>query len=541
MDKKLIIIGLDGGTFNIIDPLIKKGKLPFIDSLMKEGSHGILKSTIPPITAPAWTSFMTGKNPANHGLFDFERINPKTGKSELTYSNNCYSATLWNYLNEAGKKVILVNVPMTYPPKAIDGIVISGFPVPDNVNYVYPPHMYDYIQKLGYCTDWTKMVSKKKNIFISKVKVMKEIEKIRIKVFSELLSKHEWDVAMVVISGTDHISHREWQKGNRSTVENYYEYIDSLLSDFANKPLFRECSFVIVSDHGFTATDKMFYLNGWLHKEGYLFYKEEINKSYDKLIESLHKKRTEVKSAKILAKMGLTRNSLIYLAKRTGLIKLEKFLPKSLIDILPSRDIMPLWEETRAYLKSVASKGININLQGREEYGAVSKGHYETLRSEIIEKLRALKYNNEHILEIVEKREDVYKGLFIEEAPDITIWPGKGFNIRQGMGKKHYIEKMNDARHDMNGIVIFKGDFIKQDYTCNLNIEDIMPVLLQYSGLACPTDLNGKIVLDLFETDKKPELAQVSYRKPLLFHEEEKSFGKDEDSVISQLKALGYM
>jgi predicted AlkP superfamily phosphohydrolase/phosphomutase len=483
---------------------------------------------------------MTGKNPANHGLFDFVRINPHTGKSELVFSNDCHSPTIWNYLNEAGKKVILVNIPMTYPPMDVDGIVIAGFPVPENVNFVFPPEMYEYIKKLDYVTDWMKMTSQKKNIFTSKVKIMKQVEKIRLSVFTELLSNHAWDVAMIVISGTDHVSHREWQKGDRRSVEKYYEYIDSLLYEFAGKPLFGNCAFVVISDHGFTATHSMFYLNEWLAKEGYLTFKKDVNKNYDKLIDSLHQKRTTIRTAKILAKIGLTRNSLVYFAKKSGLIKIEKFIPQSLIDIFPSQNVGPLWEDTLAYMKSVASKGININLQGREEHGIVPVEQYDLLRSELIDKLRSLN-RDEKIFEIIEKREDIYDGPFVDEAPDIMLWPGNGYNIRHGTGKKHYLEKISDARHEIDGMAIFKGDYIKQNYTYNLNIEDVMPTLLHYLGLECPNDVNGKVAIDLFEVTNNPALNQVKFREPLILQDMGASFKRDDDSIIFQLKELGYL
>jgi predicted AlkP superfamily phosphohydrolase/phosphomutase len=296
----------------------------------------------------------------------------------------------------------------------------------------------------------------------------------------------------------------------------------------------------VISDHGFTATHSMFYLNEWLANEGYLTFKKAVNKNYDKLIDSLHPKRTTMRTANILAKMGLTRNSLVYFAKKSGLIKMEKYLPQSFVDIFPSQNIVPLWENTLAYMKSVASKGININLRGREEHGIVPVEQYDLLRSELIEKLRTLN-RYEKIFEIIEKREDVYTGLFINEAPDIILWPGNGYNIRHGTGKKHYLEKMSDARHEVDGIAIFNGDYIKQNYKYNLNIEDVMPTLLHYLGLACPKDVNGKVAIDLFEVNNKPALNQIKFREPLILQNERASFEREDDSILLQLKELGYL
>src|SRR5689334_13033273 len=126
----VFIIGWDGATFDLIRPWVAQGKLPHIARLMETGAHGSLRSNLPPMTFPAWSSFMTGKNPGKHGIFDFTR--PRPGRYELEFVNGGHrrAASFWQILTRAGRKVVSISVPCTFPPEAVDGVMISGFDAP---------------------------------------------------------------------------------------------------------------------------------------------------------------------------------------------------------------------------------------------------------------------------------------------------------------------------------------------------------------------------------------------------------------------------
>ena len=542
MKKKLIVIGLDGGTFSIVDPLLRKGALPFIGALVEKGVKGVLKSTMPPVTAPAWTSFMTGKNPGSHGLFDFQKLDSRTGDRSLTSSTDCHSATLWDYLGESGKKMILVNIPMTYPPMHIKGVVISGFPVPHHSEYTYPQEIYSYIKSRGYVTDWLEISSNFRSLFLSKVRLMKKVERIRMDIFLDILKKHAWDVAMLVISGTDHVSHREWQKGNRKAVEDFYVYVDKLLLRLHEEH--KDCHYMIISDHGFTSTKRIFYMNAWLRAEGYISYRMGLNETYDKFLGRLNENRKRKLLNKILSIFGLTKNNLKYFGKKTGLIRLERCLPYSIVKMFPSADIVPVWRKTRAYMASVASKGVNINCLGREKHGIVPESEYEGLRQEIIEKLRGLKdEDGKAIFSLVESRENVYKGPYIHLAPDIIVWPAKEYNIRMGTGVSHYIDDVIDARHDMEGLFIFSGNEVKKEVTVSASIEDIAPTVLHFLEVSCPDDMDGQIIKDCFEQASDSAARPIQLRVSLTKELPEKEFlvKEEKDEISKKLQALGYM
>jgi predicted AlkP superfamily phosphohydrolase/phosphomutase len=138
--NKTVVIGLDGATFDLMGPWIEEGKLPHIKELMDKGCSGVLESTIPPLSPVAWTSFMTGMNPGKHGIFDF--VEPFQNGALGTRLNNrkdCKQIPIWRYLNNEGHKTVILNVPMTFPPDELDGLMVSGMDTPhDNATFTYP-------------------------------------------------------------------------------------------------------------------------------------------------------------------------------------------------------------------------------------------------------------------------------------------------------------------------------------------------------------------------------------------------------------------
>jgi predicted AlkP superfamily phosphohydrolase/phosphomutase len=540
LKKKLVIIGLDGGTYNVINPLLQRGKLPFLSKFIKTGAYGILKSTFPPVTAPAWTTFMTGKNPGNHGLFDFQKID-ESGERSLTYSTDCKSATLWEYLSKAGFKQILVNIPMTYPPRKINGICIAGFPAPDNVNYVYPADMFLNIKNKGYITDWTEYYEK--NRWKSKIHILKKVEEKRLSIFSDLLNKYPWDIAMIVISGTDHIAHFELQKGNQQAVAEHYEFVDSLLNNLEEKKVFQDASLLVMSDHGFVKTDYIFHLNNWLRSEGYLSYTAGLDKTYDKFAEERRKTVYGKKSgiSGLLGALGLTRDNLIYFGKKTGLIRLERYIPHFIIRKIPSRDASPLWENTSAYMTSDLSKGININLAGREKYGIVSREKFSLIRDEIVNKLRSLKDDNgNNIFSFVDIKENVYKGKKTNQSPDIVLLPSEKFNIKPGIDNNRIQSRIVGARHDIKGIFMFRGSEIRQRRSIDLSIEDLAPSILHFMGSGCPEDMDGSAATEIFERGSDTAKRSVNFIGALN-GDYDQDFIQEQESVSNKLKALGYL
>jgi predicted AlkP superfamily phosphohydrolase/phosphomutase len=548
--ERIVVIGLDGGTWEILDPLIASGRAPFFGGLAGRGASGNLISTLPPVTAPAWTSFLTGKNPGKHGLFDFQRIEFGRGERKLTFSTDCKSPTMLDYLGHAGWPGVFVNIPLTFPPRPVNGVMVAGFPVPPGSRFVYPPEMQDRVAQLGYKTDWFDVSRRRR--FGSRASMIAESDASQIRVFGTLLKEAPWDVAMIVVSGTDHIAHVEWQKGNVKGVSRHYEFVDRQFSALARQGLFDGANIMVVSDHGFSGGSHAFFMNTWLRHAGHLAYGRDESQPYDIFLERRNKlvygERRGVVS-RLLRHTRLTRENVIFLAKRSGLIRLEQYLPHSLAKVFPTSDRTIDWSRTRAYMMSNASKGINVNLKGREKTGIVPLGEYEAVRQDIIGRLRALRdEEGQPVFRVVEAREKVYQGPHVEDAPDIVTWPTPKYKIRIGADHPHYIRRVIEAQHAIEGIFIFSGPgFRTAGRVGDLSIMDIAPTLLHVGGLAVPDDLDGRVATELLRPDSDPGRRPVATAPPggkylgepgLTGGEGE---GEDDRVILEKLRALGYI
>src|SRR5215813_2846442 len=149
--SKVVILGLDGATFDLILPWVQSGKLPHFAQLLHQGISGRLRSTVPPMSPPAWNSFMTGKNPGKHGIFDFTGRKPQSYETSFINAAWRRAPDFWQYLTEAGKRIAVLSVPFTYPPEKVNGIMISGFDAPGIAGLVdrsatYPPELCEEIR-----------------------------------------------------------------------------------------------------------------------------------------------------------------------------------------------------------------------------------------------------------------------------------------------------------------------------------------------------------------------------------------------------------
>ena len=258
---KLLIMGLDGATFKVINPLIQSGKLPTISRLIKNGLACICKSTHPPVTSPAWPSFMTGCNPGKHGVYHFF-----DGSAKLYTSRDIKKPTFWDILGEYGYKSLVVNVPVTYPPKRINGVLITGMLTPPNGKFAYPDEVERLLRADGYIVSPSKSLIKSlifdKKAFDELVK----IERKRTDAIIKLTEKYEFDLVCVVYQITDIVQHMLWDK--KEFVFKAYEEIDKEIEKLIEH-LSPE-NIIIISDHGFSSYKKQININQFLFEKGLL-------------------------------------------------------------------------------------------------------------------------------------------------------------------------------------------------------------------------------------------------------------------------------
>jgi len=277
-NNKIVVMGLDGATWKILSNWIKKGKLPFLKWLMKNSAYSNLKSTIPPMTAPAWVSFQTGVNPGKHGVFDFVEY-LQNGEEKIVNGSSVKAKKIWEILENYNKSSCVINMPVTYPPdKTKKSVIISSFLTPPDKTYISPPQLKKDLEKIGYKIDvkferyglfvsGKKIAKLRKKIFLE----IKDISKKRFNTILYLAKLRDWDFFFTLFRGTDTVQHLFWK---HPLTLDYYKEVDEYLKkiyNFFKKKYKDNLYFFIISDHGFYETPKInFSLYTWLYNNNYL-------------------------------------------------------------------------------------------------------------------------------------------------------------------------------------------------------------------------------------------------------------------------------
>lgn len=246
---KVLVFGLDGATFKILDPLIDKGKTPNIAVLAKNGVKATLESTIPPLTAPAWVSFQTGVNPGKHGVFDFV-----DQKGKLVNSTKIVQPKIWQIIAKTGLRSCVINMPVTYPVKAINGVLISSFLTPPNERFAYPSFVEKKLKAMNYQIDLESPFGlEEKNL--DKKKVLTSIENLvhsRGKAALWLARKQPWDFFFCLFRATDLIQHLDYDGIKTAKIYRLIDkYLGQIISTFRKSAKKDKIHILLISDHGF--------------------------------------------------------------------------------------------------------------------------------------------------------------------------------------------------------------------------------------------------------------------------------------------------
>jgi predicted AlkP superfamily phosphohydrolase/phosphomutase len=282
----MLIIGLDGATFDVLDPLMDEGRMPRLKEAVSAGAAGPLHSTIPPITPAAWTTFLTGKQPGTHGIIDFERYDRLTNKLTMN-STRCleHVRNLWQILGDKGLKVGSVNVPMTYPPVPVNGFMVSGFETPGaDSDFVYPPELKREILSRWpdptLKTNWRRSLFGGDKLFAENVAYMSRSFHQGADMTMWLGDKLGWDVLMVVFKLIDNLQHKTWRyldprwaarnPSRCEIVKRSFEEADRAVGRLLDYADAHHATVFIVSDHGHGSLEGKIQPNLLLKQWGYL-------------------------------------------------------------------------------------------------------------------------------------------------------------------------------------------------------------------------------------------------------------------------------
>jgi predicted AlkP superfamily phosphohydrolase/phosphomutase len=381
---KVLVLGLDGATLDLIRPWAAEGKLPNFARLMDEGTWGDLASTVPPVTSPAWPTFSTGKNPGKHSIFDY--IRPRQGQFDLVNASAIDSPTLWEILSSKGKRVGVVNVPVTYPPRPVNGFLVAGLLSPSKANFTYPS---DFLSRYEAQLEPYRVMPKvqyKDGIEDEFIADLQDLIERRTRYALALMQNEPWDFMMVHFLALDVAQHALWHfmdathpRHDPTQAARYgdailrlYQRVDAALGEITAQ-LDSHVLLFLMSDHGFGPLHRMVNLNNLFLKAGLLRLKRDP--------------ATRIKF--ILARLGVTPANAYEWLVRLGLqsvtFKVSKRARNRVVGRFLSFDDVD-WSRTAAYSMGHVGQ-VYLNVKGRQPQGIVPPEEYGQVRQRVVDVL----------------------------------------------------------------------------------------------------------------------------------------------------------
>jgi predicted AlkP superfamily phosphohydrolase/phosphomutase len=498
--RKVVILGVDGADFAYYKRWMEKGLTPNFARLAARGRMGILQSTYPPVTAPAWISMMTGEQPGSHGVVGFAA--PFTGEAarKVVNSGSIESPTLWEIAGQQGADCVVVNVPLTYPLRPLRGVLVSGMLTPEGAGCTYPPEFGPELRLLqpDYRIDlaWQDYKDRGHDL----VRDQKAITKARAELCVKLMQAKPWDFFFVVFTGTDRLQHCLHEHVTRidddaavradsltAAVRDYFVSLDEQLGDII-ETAGEDAHFVVVSDHGFGPLEKSVYFNRWLADEGLLALKPR----------SAGASRKAWKRA--LNAVGIRRSTIAGVGRAFGLGDAVEREAQKLNPFVGGIE----WSRTKVHY--YPTNGFFVNLKGRDAFGIVEPGaEYEAVVEDLLVRLRGMKdpRNGEPLLPVVKRREELFAGRNADRLPDVFVEfldrPYDAFMQDYDVPAVFLGNDWANGTHRRNGLYIGAGPALASGPEVEgLEIFDVAPNVLHLLGLPIPEHMDGRFRPELF-------------------------------------------
>ncbi len=513
MSKKAVVIGLDGATFKLLDPLMKEGIMPNLASISNEGTRAVLKSTMPPYTAPAWTTFATGVNPGKHGCYDF--LLPTDNLEEFDLCNSTYirTDTVYELLHQANKRSILINLPNSFPAKLDSPTITSLLTVGDQA--VYPESLkekYPELKNYRLTPDESLQLKGKIDEYIDDII---EVEKGHMEAVRTLWENEEWDFFFYLFSATDWISHAMFDKllhDRHPKAMELFKYIDDQIG-WIKERLPKDTNLYVVSDHGFKVFTETFYFNKWLEEEGYLITKTADSEAFHRGISKQDEQRRAIQNSKAL-KVSVNKDMMRWIGKSKTVERGAKWfyhkVAKPFLPIKINLDVIIDFENTKVcFPKGRTMTAIYINDGRKYNNGKpLTDNEYIALRDEVIEKLSNLKGpDGTNVTPKVYTKEEIYGDNVPERCPDLFYEFGDYWFVGQFHSSELFVDEVSN-KHDAYGIFIAWGPGIKNGKELTEhNIADVTPTLLHDMEQAVPSYMDGA-VMDIFSSPRDVQVVK---------------------------------
>lgn len=544
---KVIVVGLDGASSELVGRWSEEGHLPTFKRLMNSGASGTLKSTLPISTSPAWKCYSTGKNPGNFGMFYWFNFDVSSKSLILTDSRTCKAKEIWDYLTENGFRSAIIDMPTTYPPKNINGILISGFPSFDHLGYTFPASLKeDLVRKYDYLVNPRMALRRRAGLTPeegaeSREQALDEIERMiksRFSIARDLLAQGDIDFLHLTIFLIDNVQHYLWgpmvydDPRFGKTILRFWKLIDKELDDLIGLLDLKATSLFIMSDHGSTFLKGRFKFNAWLQSQGYLSERKK-NFSFSSILFRLGLNReaaqefSNTRLGRLFAKVvpyRLTARLWLWFRMKQG--EPNEWEVTSSID----------WSKTKAAM--VGESLVYVNLPKTDP-------QYDAVREKLIQDIAGLldPVDGTRIVKRVVKGEEFYKGPYVPEGPDLLVHPSPGYSFDISLPAKELWERVGpesdySSFHTEDGIFFAAGPGIPSGLRLEeASLYDLAPTILSIYGLQHSGEFDG---MNLFPSITAAQVA-VQEVKTNPGSQENPFSQEDQEKVMERLKDLGYI
>ena len=546
--RRVMIIGLDALTPELLGPWVREGHLPTLSHFMEQGASGTLLSTLPPISSAAWSTFSTGTNPGKHGILSFLQLAPDSYAARVTNAAWRRGTTFWEIAGQNGVRGGVINVPYTYPPRSYNGFLVSGFLTPGvGRRMASPPEVFDDLIALS--GDYTPDIEivktgggKSRRLFLDRA--LAGI-RTRLKAAIGLYRKHRPGLFCVVFTAADRVCHRFWhdyeaarERGAGSSdalpggaILRVYRELDAAVAALLAEAD-DDTDVILLSDHGSGPVRKTLNMRQALVEAGLLV------ESSSGFLQTVMRKGTQafLQMAPLTLK-NKVKTHLAGLTRRAG-----GMLICNGID----------FTRTLAYPADEAG-GVFVNLAGRQPLGIVEgERAYEELRDRLIRALSELEDpdTGRPVARAVRRREEVWSGPCVDQFPDvvfepeeeiygITGSPSVGGSVFGPLPSPKAIGWLKSGGHTRQGMVLAMGPRIRHTTVEGATIADVPATALALLGCPVGEDFDGRVLSEML-TEEVAVPGRHAQSRP----ESRPSEGlteEDRQAVERRLRGLGYL
>ena len=553
--QKTIVFGLDGACFDLLDPWLDRGELETLSGLVAEGCRTPLRSCRPATTPPAWTSLTTGVTPGKHGIFGFYGRQRDSYEVTPVSDADVHARRLWDYTSAGEVTSLVFNVPVTHPPRDLDGALVPGYLSPDEPE-TYPEGL---LSSLG--LDDYRVYAASEGAASSSDQLFQEwlaLTDTRRELALRAMEAYDWDLLFLEFQKTDGVVHKFTDE---TMLRRMYERVDDCMAAVLNAAD-GDPNVFVVSDHGIGQPKQWAVaLNTWLVEAGYATTTttQETEQAWtdtamdDGTTDSqpqtdTDRSATERATAGLVAglgRLGVTKQRLERALSRLGVYERVAALAPAGAGSSLEREIIDE-ASSRAFYQGMGFSGVDVGVTINDDYyddGIVTAEAYDDLRSELIERLEELTGpDGQHAFSQVQPREAVYDGDHTREAPDIVLEQSEDYVIGSSQPRGQTFIPTDEGRidHTRNGILIAAGPDIDPEWTPPTppSIVDVTPTVLHLLDLPLNEEFDGGPLTSLLSSDRKPQFESYEPYRPGPSVDQSAAERK---RVEDRLRGMGYL